>query len=224
MPWSAPADPDRFDEAVEWFEGRIPFLKELLDELDPAIRQRAFTVANVAQLTVVQQVLDILTRIVANRGSLDDFKREAKDLLTKAWGGKNPHRVETIFRTNTQTAYNRGRWRQMQKPAVRRLRPFLMYDAVLDSRTSDLCKGLDGTVLSALDEFWLTHHPPLHHRCRSALRTLTPKQAERRGLTTDTSNLPQPAEGFGDLPVADEWEPDPTDFDPELWAIFKDKT
>lgn len=223
MAWGVTADPAKFEEALEWFLRRYPITDEELELLESVARTRAFRVAGVQQLDVVADVWDVLRRAIEQGKGLGWFKSKVREKLENEWGRKDGARIETVYRTNVQTAYNRGRWRQMQHPAVKRLRPYLMYDAVLDSRTSELCRTLDGTVLEAEDPFWETHHPPLHHRCRSGLRTLTRRQAERKGITEDTSELPDAADEFGSNPELDEWEPDPDKYPPELWRTYERK-
>lgn len=220
MAWSTTADPERFDEAVEWFRRRIPATDELIAEWGPETLRRAFLVAGVAELDVVAAIYVIVGQTIERGDGLDEFKRRAKAEIAR-WRARGD-RLETVYRTNIQTAYNRGRYHQMTRPAVKRLRPFWMYDAVLDSLTSDICRPRNGVVRRADDAWWNGNHPPLHHRCRSALRTLTRRQAEWRGITSD-DDLPdtEPGEGFGGLPSLDEWEPDPSKYPPELWDIHE---
>lgn len=46
---------------------------------------------------------------------------------------------------------------------------YLEYVAVLDSKTSEICKHLDGIVRHKNDSFWQTHAPLNHYRCRCTL-------------------------------------------------------
>lgn len=223
MSWRVTADPDRFEEALDWFRGRLPITDELMELLGDALERRAFRVAGVAQLDIVQAVYDILLEVLRNGEGLDDFKRRAKEKLN-GWA-KDGARLELVYRTNVQSVYNAGRWRQMQDPAIVRFRPFYLFDAVLDSRTSEACSDRNGTVLPRSDPWWSENHPPIHHRCRSALRALTRKQAEARGITPpeDLVDLPRPGDGFGAIPTEDDWRPDDSKYSPELWAVFTDK-
>ena len=95
-----------------------------------------------------------------------------------------------------------------------------MYDAVLDGRTSEICKSSDGTTLAADDPFWETYTPPLHHRCLSGIISLTEAQAAERGLTKTPPKAPA-ASGFGLAPDTGEWEPDLKKYLPELQAAYK---
>ena len=45
----------------------------------------------------------------------------------------------------------------------------LEFDAVIDSRTSDLCRSLNKTILPIDNSFWKIYYPPNHFRCRSTV-------------------------------------------------------
>lgn len=223
MVFAATADPDRFDEAVEYFAGLFPVTEEIREALSEYAGERAWTIAGVAQLDIVLTVHESLLRAIELGTPLDEWKKEIADTLTEAWGKADSARLETIFRTNVQTAYNRGRWVQMTEPAMLQLRPFWMYDAILDSRTSEICRPRDRTVLPADDEWWQSNYPPLHHRCRSSVRTLRRKEAERIGVSKPPKGE-SPGDGFGKAPSVDQrWQPKASDYPPELWAEFERK-
>lgn len=66
-------------------------------------------------------------------------------------------------------AYESGRARGWRMPAIQEKLWGLHYSAVLDDRTTNLCRGLDGTVLPLADPFWQQWTPPNHFGCRSAV-------------------------------------------------------
>ncbi|MEZ4376222.1 MAG: phage minor head protein [Polyangiaceae bacterium] len=228
MAWTLTADPLRFDEAVRWFASRIPITEELLEQLSKTARSRAWTVAGVAQLDVVLLVWDLLRRAIEDGTPFNEFRKAVAPKLLQAWGQRSHrerggYRIETLFRTNVQAAYNRGRWVQQTDPVVTRRRPYLMYDALLDSRTTRLCITLNATILLHDDPWWQSHLPPLHPRCRASLRSLTEAQAARRGLTlVPPSDAPVP--GFGSTPEQEsEWQPDFDKYPAELLELFARK-
>ena len=57
------------------------------------------------------------------------------------------------------------------------------YTAVLDSRTTDYCKNLDGQVFQATDPNYALLTPPNHYGCRSFWTPIT--QNESSGVTVD---------------------------------------
>ncbi len=64
------------------------------------------------------------------------------------------------------TAYSGGRVNEFKNnPAVH----YLMYNAIMDSRTTKLCKTLHGTIKPKDDRFWDKFFPPNHYNCRSTV-------------------------------------------------------
>jgi SPP1 gp7 family putative phage head morphogenesis protein len=217
-----PADPDRFHEAVRAFRRRLPLPDPEFRALDEAARQRAFWVAGVTQARVVQEVMDGVERAIRDGTTLEDFRAEFGARLAEAWGGEDAPRLETVFRTNILGAYNAGRTEIFSDPEVRKSRPYLRFDAVGDSRTSEICEALDGTVLPADDPFWKTHTPPLHHQCRSILTPLTAEEAGEEGVADETPEI-APDEGFGRPDDVENWEPDLSGFEPAIRQVLKDQ-
>lgn len=223
MAWRVTADPVRNESAIEWFRKKVPLTREQWDQLVDDAKRRAFTVSGVARLDVIADTLAALDRAVAEGTTLQEFKEEVAAKLTEEWQGtvKDPaFRLETIFRTNVQSAYSAGRYEQMTDPEVVKFRPYFMFDAIIDDRTTDECKALHGVVLPQDDPFWEGRVPPLHFNCRSGLRSLRKSQAERRGVTKSPPDV-KAAKGFGAKPAKQEWSPDIESYPPELQTAAK---
>lgn len=103
----------------------------------------------------------------------------------------SPSRLETIFRTNMQSAYAAGQWAEIQRNAD--VAPFLMYDAVDDFRTRELHRSWDQKVLPANSVWWQTHYPPNGYNCRCGVIQLDAEEVEALGLNVA---LEPPADGF----------------------------
>lgn len=216
-------EPGRFDEAVDWFASRVILSSDERKQVPTNARSRAFWIAGAAQLDVVQTVRDALTKAIADGGTVEDFRAKVRTLLMSQWGGDNPRRIDLIFRNATQQAYNAGRYAQMEDPTVKRFRPYRMFDAILDGRTSDICTECNGTILPADDPWWDTHSPQLHHACRSSIRALRRAEAERRGITQSPTAVAADT-GFGVSPrLAQEWRPEPEGRDQRLMAELERK-
>lgn len=219
-----PANPvKQFDEAVEWFRKRLAISPEEFAALEAEAKRRAFSIAGATQMSVVKDVWDAVDKAVAEGVSLGKFKKEVGPALTEEWGKKNSPRVETIYRTNTQHAYNAGRWKQATHPAVLKMRPYWKLQVEVDDRTSEVCEDLAGTILPANDPWWDSHYPPLHFNCRSAVTTLSREQAEAEGIDTSEDDGEDADEGFGRTPDQREWSPDKADYPPEVWAAHEKK-
>lgn len=208
----------RFREAVEWFKRRLAILKDEWNRLERRAQRRAFTVAGVAELDLVATVMDAIGRAVKTGETLETFKRRVGDQLALAWGHQNPWRLETIFRTNVQMAYQAGRWKQAQ--ANKKARPFGRVSVVMDDRTTEICEALD-SYTAPLDGAWFKEHwPPFHFNCRTTVITLTEAQAKASGLSLQEPKV-EPAEGFGLPPTAAEWKPSLRGYPRDLVQAFR---
>lgn len=222
MAWDVSLDPLRFVEAVAWFRARVPMSDEEFYALEAEARSKAFTVSAVAELDMVAAVQESIELAIAAGASFGEWRDAIGPSLEDEWGGdvEDPgRRLETIFRTNVQGAYSAGRYEQLMAPAVMQARPFWLYDAVLDARTTEGCSELNGTVRPADDPWWSGRVPPRHFNCRAGIRSQTESQARRRGIT-DAPPSVEPEDGFGLPPGEHEWAPSQADYPPDLWAEY----
>jgi SPP1 gp7 family putative phage head morphogenesis protein len=216
-------DPADFDEAVRAFRKRVPMPDWQWDALTQAEREFAFKVSGVAQADLVTEAWEAIDRALTEGTTLEAFKLEVGGQLEAAWGRADPARLETIFRTNTQSAYNGGRHEILSHPEVKKARPFWRFDGAADARQCDDCDPLDGVILPADDPFWHTHQPPLHHQCRCVITPLSDEEADDEGVTEDVPNV-EVDEGFGRPPSAGgDWEPDTTTYPEPIRAVIDDR-
>ena len=185
-------------EALAFFEAKglkatFAWQDMLGDEHDVA-----FTVAKMMDTDLLVTVQGKLEGAIATGSSFADFKRDLIPTLQAAgwWGKKDmvdpltgavvkaqlgsASRLETIFRTNIQSAYAAGRWEQIDANA--RVAPWLLYDAVDDFRTRPEHAAMDGTVLPVTDPWWKTHHPPNGWNCRCGVVQLSDDELAEYGL------------------------------------------
>lgn len=220
-----PDDPAEFEEAVRFFRQRVPMPDWKWDALTEEERTFAFKVSGAAQADLATQAWEAMDKAIAQGTTLEEFKRDVGAKLEAAWGRTDPHRLETIFRTNALGAYNAGRHEILSHPEVRKARPYLRFDAVNDSRVSDVCEALDGTIRPADDPFWTTHTPPLHFNCRSVLVPLSDEEAQDEGVSGNVVGA-EADEGFGRPPPAGggaDWEPDPKDYPGPIGEVLDGK-
>lgn len=218
MAWPVTPNPDRFDEAFQFFGSRVVMTADFAVALDAKARTEAFWIGNGLQIHEVQSVFNEIQKAIDAGESFEDFRKRVSDKL-----GDKAH-TETVFRNATQRSYNAGRWAQMREPDVLAARPYWMFDAILDSATTQICRDANGTVLPADHPWWDNNVPPRHHRCRSGIRNLRTRDAQRRGIA---SHGPTEAEfGFGAAPNESDIEalkPDPSRVDPRLVQLTRDK-
>lgn len=201
---------DRFEEAVHAFQRRLPVTPDAWAEMTAEERRRAFTVAGVAQADLVTDVWEAIDRAIRDGTTLEDFKADVGEMLESQWGGDDPSRLETIFRTNVQSAYMEGRYEVFSAPAVKEARPNFRFEIIDDDRVDDECADLEDVILPQDDSFWNTRTPPLHFNCRCSLTALSDDEADEEGRTTDPPDVEHAADGFGARPDVEGkgWSPD----------------
>jgi len=106
---------------------------------------------------------------------------------------KIPGRIETVVRTNTNDAYNQGRLTSFQDDAVKDMIVAYEYSAIMDSRTSEICRGLDGLIYKTDDTIWAKITPPNHYNCRSLMIPILADET----FTVSSPPPVAPAPGFG---------------------------
>lgn len=175
------------DAAIEFWKWRAKLTDEEAKALGEEVKHWAFYVTGLAKHDLVQLVSDGLEEALKNGETLADFKtRIAAAIQAQGW---HDYRVETIFRTNLQTAYSAGRYKKMQ--SVKASRPYWQYIAVMDKRVRPSHAILHEKVYPADHEFWASNYPPNGFRCRCGVRTLSARQVEKQGLSVETE-MPKP--------------------------------
>ncbi|MBF0454959.1 MAG: minor capsid protein [Magnetococcales bacterium] len=202
-------DPLPMKEAVEFWKSKTTLTPGEYAKLTDEMKVKAFAVGGVAKKEQLTTIFNSMQLAVDDGISFGDFKKDIRDIADKR--GWSRWRMETIFRTNIQTAYHVGRYKQMKQVAERR--PYWQYDAVGDKRTRPTHNALDGTVHRHDSSFWSTWYPPNGFRCRCGVISLSARQVKRLGLTvTDkdpTGGLIEPKLADGSQQPARPLIPDP---------------
>jgi SPP1 gp7 family putative phage head morphogenesis protein len=165
-----------FNEAIAQMANRGVVLPDLYyGSLQVLHKQLAFSIANIAKLDQLQGVLDSLSEHLKNGGTFANWQKNV-DVQSL---GLPKHRLDNIFRTNIQQAYNHGHWQQAL--ANQSTHGYLMYDAINDSRTRPSHKANDGIIRKIGDPIWKRIWFSRNvYRCRCRLISLTEKQAIAR--------------------------------------------
>ena len=188
----APLRPLPMAEALEFWRSKVPLSPREFYKLAEQYRVRAFTVSRLARADMLGEIFQSIEKALDEGVSFGAWKKPLAPIWAEnGWTGKAAWRVDNIFRTNIQTAYNVGRYKQMQ--AVAKARPFWQYSAVNDSRTRPTHRALHGRVYRHDSPFWDTFYPPNGFRCRCKVKTLSERQVRERGLTVREGN------GLGEL-------------------------
>lgn len=167
------------------------------------VHSRAFTVAKLARLDILQDIRDGVGGALASGESEAAFNKRMGALLQqKGWWGKkivvggdgqaevvqegSPRRLSTIYRTNLQSAYMAGRWQQFQAEAAEA--PYIQYIAVMDGRTRPSHSRFNGKVFRIDDPIWKVIAPPNGFNCRCRIRNMDARDLAKRGLKVETGS------------------------------------
>jgi hypothetical protein len=186
-------------ETVEFFrsKGTYPISRNWWDVWQEE-HSRAFTVAGVTSVDVLQSVRGDLDKVLSEGGTFAQWKADVvPKLQTAIDNGEAPEniiterRLRTIYDTNLRMARAAGQWRRIE--ALTPFQPFLMYSAVRDNRTRPLHRkwgGIDpGTfrvILPVGHPAWRQFYPPNGWGCRCDVIQLSERAMKRMGLRVTT--------------------------------------
>ena len=209
-----------FQEAINLFKGKVILneyeYKKLLDE----VKMRAFSVSNVMEADILKDIYDEILRSLKEGIAFNEFKKALMPKIESlGWGGTAPYRLDTIFRTNIQSMYQAGHYKQQMEVVDER--PYWQYVAVMDSRTRPAHAAMNGKVFPADHEFWQKNYPPNGFNCRCTVRTLSAREFGREGLRVSTKAQDIADPGFEFNPGEAVWKPDLSKYPSWLQGMLK---
>ena len=211
-------------QAIEFFRKKGFKITWNWRETLASANAQTFTVAKSINMGILKDINKSVDKAIADGISFEKFAAELEPTLRKRgwWGMKtvngervrlgSMHRLKTIYDTNTQSAYNAGRWETQERGKVRR--PFLRLNEVLDGSTRDSHRRVSGTVAEVGDAFWDRWYPPNGFNCRGRVQSLNQReldretQAGRAHKITAKDKKAQPDKGFDANPGKKEFVPE----------------
>ena len=183
------------------------------------LREKAFWASGIAEDQLEAEVKGILLNALKTGEALSvtiDRVSEAFGpyLLEGTQDAPLPGaRIETIVRTNTTEAYNHGRLIELLDAKMAPFVDGVRYSAVLDSRTTEVCRFLDGRVFRLSEgggegdqlEDLLPLLPPNHFNCRSIIVGVVAGEEIDPGAFI-TADQVREARALADQKFLAEWE------------------
>lgn len=228
------------EDVIKYFEAKGYQLSFDWFEVWQEQHNKVFTVAKVMKLDILQDIRNEVEKAIKEGITFEQFQKNLEPVLrSKGWWGKqlmfdnegnlrevqlgSPARLETIYTTNLNVAYNIGHY----KFAMDNLksRPYWQYKAVMDRNTRLSHAALNDLVYPADHDFWKIYYPPNDWGCRCWVRPLTAQQVKQMGLKVedklpDKSTLPPPEWAYN--PGRKAFKPELLRWDPDLRKIFRD--
>lgn len=161
------------------------------------LQERSFTTAGVLNSALLELGKNALITGIQSGLSVEDMMLE----LEGVYPGFSENRLRTIVRTNITAAANLGALEVMRDTAG--FVQGVMYQAILDDRTTDFCIDHDQETLPINDPRVDALTPPNHYQCRSYWIPVTILDNEYP-IDSWTNGGSQPQEGFGVNPYGGE--------------------
>ena len=153
------------------------------------LEQRSYQIAGDVSESLRKRVVTTIFNGIKNSWPLADVVRRIGEDVDSY----SIPQLNTIVRTTTFEAINEARYNFFSTPELGGFVEALEYSAILDGRTTDICRELDGKIYPEDSEVWQTYRPPNHFNCRSLLIAVT--QLDKWQESEPPELLP--AEGFG---------------------------
>jgi len=183
-------------------------LKTLLEKLTDGRRRNALArrynadaikILNAQGAKIESKLRKTINELIVDRTPLEEgigkLGQAFNDLGLTA---KNDFALETIFRTQSQIAYNAGRWQADQDPDIQSILWGYEYTTVGDNRVRPEHAALNGVKLPKDDPFWKQFWPPNGYNCRCAVIPIFEETQIVRApkFVPGTETIIQPDAGF----------------------------
>ncbi|EKE75195.1 PBECR2 nuclease fold domain-containing protein [Gallaecimonas xiamenensis] len=170
----------QFQQAIDWFKGKLNMPTAAWDDIWGAMHTRAFVVAGAQKADLLTDLRRAMTSAIEDGTPLNTFKSQFKDIVAKhGWEhtGNADWRARIIYDTNLRQSYNAGRWQQLQS--------FDYWEYRHGNSESPRPDHLawNGKLLPKTSAWWRTHFPQNGWGCTCFVRGYTSAQVKRRGLT-----------------------------------------
>lgn len=128
------------------------------------LKKFALEIAGVYDQTTTDEIKDVIKKGITQGTPTDEMIQNIKE---KAGSWMSDWHAETVARTETTRHYNAGKlFRYYEEPDFVEA---LQYNAIMDNRTTELCKHLEGkTIPLSNKEMIARYTPPNHFNCRSS--------------------------------------------------------
>ncbi len=172
------------------------------ETLDNA-HSRAFTVAKVARMDLLQDIRQSLISAMQQGQTLEQWKASITPVLQdKGWWGKktvinpegreqevqlgSPRRLRTIYDTNMQSAFAAGRYKAMLASAE--ARPYWEWRHITISNPRKQHVALNGRLFRFDDPFWNVAYPPSEWGCKCRVIARSAREVEGKEILSGEGN------------------------------------
>lgn len=189
--WSTPSSPKTnmvFKEVVEAIlKKKILPVGVNLSELSPRIKQLSWHISGVTSQDVLGEMRQLLVQARISGESQSWFIEHASKLADST-----SSRLETVFRTNVESATSAARWGQYNDPDVSDMFVGYRYLAKGDHRSRLLHRLMDGFMAVKDDPIWQIVWTPNGYNCRCKIRPVSLPDGVKLGLVDGKGRTKNP--------------------------------
>lgn len=171
-----------FREQAEFWRRKVNVPTATWRDLQRDDHAHGFMVAGAARQDLLDDLRKAVDKAVLNGGTIAEFRKDFDAIVARTgWqyhGGRN-WRTRIIYDTNVRSAYQAGRWTQMQ--AIKHRRPYWQYIHNDARHPRPEHQAWNGKILHADDPWWSTHYPPNGYGCHCTVHTLAQRDLDAMG-------------------------------------------
>ena len=192
------------EENIKALKTKKPNLSFDYDELMHEAHLKAFTIAKVTKIDLLNDIQASLIKAQSEGKSFESWKKDITPTLAKkGWLGKvevvngktgeiknidvNNARLRRIYNINMRSANAQGRAKAQYSLEGE---IYLRYIALQDGLTRKSHLGMHGITLPREDAFWNINYPPNGWNCRCVVRAYSKEECERNGFNISKSPPP----------------------------------
>lgn len=227
------------EKAIEYFQAKGFEISFRWTDVFKEQHKRAFTAAGAMKMDILQELRGGLDDALENGTTFRTFLNDLQPTLKQlGWWGRteivdpktgeireidvNPYRLRNIYRTNLQTSYMTGRYKEQEARKDRR--PFWMYVAIIDESTRPTHAEMNESVYPADDSIWDWMYPPNGWGCRCRVRSLSERRVKALGLEVHTGEGVKnfTSKDWDYNPGKDPYEPDLSKYDKDIADQYRE--
>lgn len=155
---------------------------------ETTLTERSFFLTGVMRDDILKKARQVILGGIEAGSTMPQVVERLGSVLNQYYAPDAPQ-LETIIRTNITKTYNYGRRTVFEDTALDGFVIGYLYSAILDDRTTDVCRALDGKKFGVDDPYVDAATPPRHHNCRSLWIPVT--QDEAAEFVPDAHPIPE---------------------------------
>lgn len=158
---------DEYNVIPEGYDYDVVFPKEGLDFID----KYSYQIGVITEDTVLNRIRAVLKQGLEEGYAPEELYNAVRD-TAGSWMSEG--HAQTIARTESSKMYNAGRMARYTDDENTGFIEALQYDAIIDRRTTEVCKHLDGMTIAVTNQAVIAKFtPPNHYQCRATWLPVT---------------------------------------------------